>query len=134
MVKDASAEHRKEFSASELTIGIKCGASDTTSGIVSNPATGVAADRIIGCGGRVIFGETTEIIGAEHILGKRAANKKVSDSLYEIVSRMEKEGNRMRVNIRGSQPRLKTSEEDFRASRRNRLVHYIRQAVRHWST
>jgi altronate dehydratase large subunit len=104
MAHEASSEHRKEFSVAELTIGVKCGASDTTSGIASNPAAGHAADLIVESGGRVIFGETTEIFGAEHILARRAISKEVASRVYEIANRMEKEGMRMGVDIRGSQP------------------------------
>ena len=104
MAHEASSEHRKEFSVAELTIGVKCGASDTTSGIASNPAAGHAADLIVENGGRVIFGETTEIFGAEHILARRAISKEVASRVYEIANRMEKEGMRMGVDIRGSQP------------------------------
>ncbi|MFP4545799.1 MAG: UxaA family hydrolase, partial [Methanomassiliicoccales archaeon] len=104
MSQEASSCHRKEFDLSELTLGIKCGASDTTSGIASNPASGHAADRLIGDGGRVIFGETTEIIGAEHILARRARDQRVSDRLYEVVNRIEEWGIKTGVDIRGSQP------------------------------
>lgn len=104
MAHEASSEHREEFSVAELTIGVKCGASDTTSGIASNPAAGHAADLIVESGGRVIFGETTEIFGAEHILARRAISKEVASRVYEIANRMEKEGMRMGVDIRGSQP------------------------------
>jgi altronate dehydratase large subunit len=104
MAREASSEHRKEFSVGELTVGVKCGASDTTSGIASNPATGRAADLMVENGGRVIFGETTEIFGAEHILARRAISKEVASRVYEIADRMEKEGMRMGVDIRGSQP------------------------------
>jgi len=104
MAREASSQHRKEFGVSELTVGIKCGASDTTSGIASNPAVGHAADLIVDSGGRVIFGETTEIFGAEHILARRAISKEVASKVYDIADRMEREGMRMGVDIRGSQP------------------------------
>jgi len=104
MAHEASSEHRKEFGVDELTVGVKCGASDTTSGIASNPATGRAADLMVENGGRVIFGETTEVFGAEHILTRRAISKEVASRVYEIADRMEKEGMRMGVDIRGSQP------------------------------
>jgi altronate dehydratase large subunit len=68
-----------------LTVGLKCGLSDTTSGIASNPATGIAADRVIESGGTVIFGETPELIGAETILAKRAANPEIAEKLNRVV-------------------------------------------------
>jgi len=104
MAQQASLQRRKGFGVSELTVGMKCGASDTTSGIASNPAAGCAADLVVENGGRVIFGETTEIFGAEHILAKRAIDRGVASKVYEISERMEKEALRMGVDIRGSQP------------------------------
>jgi altronate dehydratase large subunit len=104
MTQEASAEERRAFDLSNLTIGIKCGASDTTSGVASNPASGIAADRLIDAGGTVIIGETTEIIGAEHIMARRAVNKEVADRLLHIVGRIEEEGIKTGVDIRGSQP------------------------------
>lgn len=104
MAQEASMASRKPFDQSNLTVGIKCGASDTTSGVASNPATGYTADMIVDEGGRVIIGETTEIIGAEHILAKRAKNEKVAKRLLQIVDRIEEEGIKTGVDIRGSQP------------------------------
>lgn len=104
MAKEASEIERKEADLSALTIGIKCGASDTTSGIASNPVSGMAADMLIDRGGRVIIGETTEIIGAEHILARRAVSEEVAGRLLEIVENIEREGINTGVDIRGSQP------------------------------
>lgn len=104
MSQIASTSRREEFDVSNLTVGIKCGASDTTSGVASNPATGQAADTLIDMGGRVIIGETTEIIGAEHIMAGRAKNEAVAKRLLEIVERIEEEGIKTGVDIRGSQP------------------------------
>jgi altronate dehydratase large subunit len=104
MSQIASTSRRKEFDVSNLTVGIKCGASDTTSGVASNPATGQTADTLIDRGGRVIIGETTEIIGAEHIRAKRAKNEAVAKRLLEIVERIEEEAIKTGVDIRGSQP------------------------------
>ncbi len=104
MAQEASSCTRKAFDLSNLTVGIKCGASDTTSGLASNPTSGHAADMIIDRNGTVIVGETTEIIGAEHIMAKRAKNEKVAKRLLDIVNRIEEEGIKTGVDIRGSQP------------------------------
>lgn len=89
---------------SELIIGVKCGGSDATSGLASNPALGAAADKLIGHGGGVVIGETTEIIGAEHVLASRCVSTEVSDKLYHIVDRFEKEVERMGADMRGGNP------------------------------
>lgn len=104
MVRYASEIKRKPVDLSGLTLGIKCGASDATSGIAANPATGAASDTIIDKGGTVIFGETTEFMGAEHILARRAVSKAVAGRIFEIVNRMENRAKATGVDIRGAQP------------------------------
>lgn len=99
-----SCEEKKEADLSDLVIGIKCGASDATSGIASNPATGAVVDKIVKEGGKVIFGETTEVIGAEHVLVKRASNKEVGNKILRKVNEMERRAKFMGVDMRGSQP------------------------------
>jgi len=104
MAIEASRIKREEFPDSELVIGVKCGASDTTSGLASNPATGAACDLLIDNGGTCIFGETTEFIGAEHILSRRAATPQVANKIMDIVARMEKRAMSMGFDIRGGNP------------------------------
>ncbi len=104
MVRYASEIKRKPVDLSGLTLGIKCGASDATSGIAANPATGAASDTIVDKGGTVIFGETTEFMGAEHILARRAVSKAVAGRIFEIVNRMENRAKATGVDIRGAQP------------------------------
>ena len=72
---------RTETPASELVLGLQCGGSDAWSGVTSNPALGVAADKLVALGGTVILSETPEIYGAEHLLFARAASEAVSDKL-----------------------------------------------------
>jgi len=104
MVKFAKEYKRESFDLSKLVIGIKCGASDTTSGIASNPAIGIAADKIIDSGGTVIFGEITEIIGAEHILAKRAESKEVSEKILNTVRQLELKVKSLGIDLRGCNP------------------------------
>jgi len=99
-----SAERKKPVDVSNIVVGIKCGSSDATSGLSSNPSTGYASDKIVNCGGTVIFGETTEFLGAEHVLAERAVNKDVADKLLGIVDSMEKRAASMGVDMRGGQP------------------------------
>jgi altronate dehydratase large subunit len=104
LIIKASQIKRTSVPASELRFGIKCGASDTTSGLISNPATGAAVDLLLDNGGSCIFGETTEFIGAEHILAKRAISLGVSQQLLEIVKRMEERAIAAGTDMRGGQP------------------------------
>jgi altronate dehydratase large subunit len=104
LVAEAGALERTAFSLADMVVGIKCGASDTTSGLISNPVIGVVADKVVDAGGTVIFGETTEIMGAEHMLAQRAVTKGVARRVYAIVERMEAKATRAGVDMRGSNP------------------------------
>jgi altronate dehydratase large subunit len=104
MVTEAAKATREPCEDAELLMGIKCGASDTTSGLAANPATGKACDMLIDNGGSCIFGETTEFIGAEHILIRRAATPEVARKIKDIVTRMEQRAIAMGADMRGGQP------------------------------
>ena len=93
MVEEASLLQKEEFPMSELIIGTECGGSDPTSGLAANVLIGELSDRIVAEGGTSILSETTEFIGAEHILASRAARAatpEVRDRIFEIVHRYEK--------------------------------------------
>lgn len=104
MLREASRMKRVPCDLKGLTLGIKCGLTDTTSGITSNPATGIAADMLVASGGTVIFGETPEIIGAEHILVKRATSREVEEKLYRLVNQCEERVRTSGMDIRGANP------------------------------
>ncbi len=95
---------RKPVPVSHLAMGIKCGSSDTTSGLVSNPAAGKASDLLLAQGGAVIFGETTEFIGAEHLLARRAVSGEVASKIFHIVTRMEERVKALGFDMRGGNP------------------------------
>jgi altronate dehydratase large subunit len=90
MVLEASHARRQPFGLDRLSIGVKCGASDPTSGIAGNPVVGYLFDRIVEAGGTAFFGETTEIIGAEHILAKRGISEEVSKRILEVALEAER--------------------------------------------
>ena len=103
-VEHAERFKRQSFDLSNLTVGIKCGSSDATSGIVSNPAVGLAIDRLIDEGGTAIFGEITEMIGAEHVLARRAKTPEVAEQILKVVHELEEKIKSLGVDIRGSNP------------------------------
>lgn len=90
MVAEASLLQKEEFPISELIVGTECGGSDPTSGLAANPVIGQMSDLVVAAGGTSILSETTEFIGAEHILARRAATPQVHDRIFEIVHRYEK--------------------------------------------
>jgi len=104
MVREASKKERSWHSLSKIVLGLKCGSSDTTSGLAPNPALGVASDYLVENGGTSIVGEVTEFIGAEHIIAKHGANGKISNQILELVKRMEERAKSVGVDIRGGQP------------------------------
>ena len=69
---------RRPVGAGALRLGLNCGGSDAWSGVTANRVLGIAADRLVACGGTAILGETPEIHGAEHLLTGRAASPEVA--------------------------------------------------------
>ena len=104
MTRDASRLERTLCSAADLVLGLKCGSSDTTSGLFPNPALGIASDLLVKAGGTSILGETTEFIGAEHLLAARARNKTIGKEIIELVRRMEDRAKAVGCDMRGGQP------------------------------
>ncbi len=104
MLSSISGQQREEIDDSRLIIGVKCGASDTTQGIVANPAIGAMCDLLIDAGGTCIFGETPEMLGTEHILCRRAASEQICSQICELVSDVEKRASMLGVDIRGANP------------------------------
>ncbi|BEU88879.1 UxaA family hydrolase [Selenomonas sp. TAMA-11512] len=89
MVQEAGMQQREEFDIGELIVGMECGGSDPTSGLAANPTIGEMSDRLVDLGGTTILSETTELIGAEHILARRAKNEEVKRRIFEIIHRYE---------------------------------------------
>ncbi|ADI26563.1 UxaA family hydrolase [Geobacillus sp. C56-T3] len=104
MVQDASTVMREPFDVSELIVGTECGGSDACSGLSANPAVGYVSDMIVDRGGTVVLAETTELIGAEHLLASRAVNDRVAKRVYEVIEAMEKRAIMMGVDIRTGNP------------------------------
>jgi altronate dehydratase large subunit len=104
MVEDMSRLQREEVDISNIILATNCGGSDATSGLSANPALGYCSDVIIKEGGTVLLGETTELIGTEHILASRAKDEKVKNNILNIVKGLENEFIKLGVDIRGANP------------------------------
>jgi (2R)-sulfolactate sulfo-lyase subunit beta len=83
-VQFASELQREECSISDLWVSTKCGESDTTTGLASCPTVGNMYDKLIPHGIYGVFGETSEITGAEHLAKARAINKAVGEKWYKV--------------------------------------------------
>lgn len=103
-LQDASEIQRTPVERHEVMMSIKCGESDTTSGLGACPTTSQAVDRTVAAGGTVLFGETTELTGGEHLIAKRCINDDVRDKFMaffdDYLATVEEQG----VDLLGSQP------------------------------
>ena len=104
MAQDASLLQREKFPISELIVGTECGGSDQTSGLASNPLIGEACDRLVDMGATAVLSETTEFIGAEHILARRGRTPEVSRRIYDIVHRFENSLKLVGEDVRDGNP------------------------------
>lgn len=104
MLQDAGEAERVPVQLNELVLSVKCGESDTTLGIAGNPALGRAVDHLIDGGATVIFGETSELTGGEHLIADRCATPQVREAFLKTyrayVEFIEGTGS----NLFGSQP------------------------------
>ena len=82
-VQWSSELRREECGIEDLWISVKCGESDTTSGLASNPTVGNLMDKLEPLGVHLCFGETSELTGAEHVCAERAAAPEVRDNFLK---------------------------------------------------
>lgn len=90
MVEQAASAERTPCDVERLIVGVKCGGSDTTSGLAGNPAVGAFADQLVDLGGSIIMMEPIEAIGAEEALARRAVNDEVRDKILRWIGNEEK--------------------------------------------
>ena len=83
-VQWASEKQRIECPLSDLWISVKCGESDTTSGLASNPTVGNLMDKLEPYGVHLCFGETSEITGAENVCAARAKDEKAKKKFLDV--------------------------------------------------
>ena len=102
--RELSRQRRVSLPLSRLFIGLECGRSDPSSGIVANPLIGALTDAVIAGGASAVFGETLEWLGAEHLLMRRAASPAVADALRDAVLRRERLASSQGVDLLGNNP------------------------------
>ena len=103
-LKRSKEAERSPCRISDLLVALECGGSDPTSGLAANPVMGAAVDELIAAGGTAILSETTEFIGAEHILAGRAVNSSVNKDIIHIVKNIEQAARHMGSDIKGGNP------------------------------
>jgi (2R)-sulfolactate sulfo-lyase subunit beta len=101
----ATALHRTEAPLKDLWVSTKCGESDTTSGCGANPTVGNAFDKLYPHGTTLVFGETTELTGGEHLVAKRCRSPEVKERFMMMFDRYQEVINRHKTSdLSDSQP------------------------------
>jgi (2R)-sulfolactate sulfo-lyase subunit beta len=90
MVKHASRLKRTKADLVELWVSTKCGESDTTSGLASCPTVGNAFDKLWENGNTLVFGETSEITGGEHLVAARCRTPEIASQFMAMFDRYQR--------------------------------------------
>ena len=104
MQRNAALEKRTPISMPQLTVGLECGGSDVTSGLIGNPCLGAFTDHLIDNSGTAIFSEPVECLGAEAILMARATTSEVGEALLRAVSRRDQIAKELGTDLLGANP------------------------------
>jgi (2R)-sulfolactate sulfo-lyase subunit beta len=104
LLQDASELRREPIERRELVISIKCGESDTTTGLGSCPTVAQVVDRHVQDGGTVIFGETSELTGGEQLIAARCASDDVRARFQAMYDGYIREIESSGADLLGSQP------------------------------
>jgi altronate dehydratase large subunit len=91
LLQHASMVERVPMTPADLIVGTECGGSDATSGLASNPITGIAGDRLIEDGGTYMISELGELLGCSEILARRAASDEVAEEVRNAIAEAERQ-------------------------------------------
>ena len=104
-LQHASELRREERPLKDLWVSTKCGESDTTSGCGANPTVGNAFDKLYPHGATLVFGETTELTGGEHLVAARCRNDEVRKKFQFVFDRYQQVIDRHKTSdLMDSQP------------------------------
>jgi len=104
-VQAAGEQQRVECPITDLWVSCKCGESDTTSGLATNPTVGDAFDKLDAAGCTLLFGETTELTGGENLVADRCATPEVRQRFQFFFDRYAQLVDRHKTNdLCDSQP------------------------------
>ncbi len=104
MVHKCSEYHRETVDLAKLVMSVKCGESDTTSGLASNPTVGKVVERVVAADGTVIFGETSEITGGENYVGERMKTEELKQQWFDTFNAYQDFIKSTGADLLGSQP------------------------------
>ena len=104
-VQWASELRREPVDLKDIWVSVKCGESDTTSGLASNPTVGNALEKLVAMGATCSFGETSEITGAEMVCKSRGATPKIGEQFMQAFNAYQKMIDDNKTDdLSGSQP------------------------------
>jgi (2R)-sulfolactate sulfo-lyase subunit beta len=89
MVRHATGLKKTRAPLEELWVSTKCGESDTTSGLASCPTVGNAFDKLWENGNTLVFGETSEITGGEHLVAARCRTPEIREKFMAMFNRYQ---------------------------------------------
>lgn len=104
LVEKCSEFRREEVDLGKLFVAVKCGYSDASSGMAGNPVVGYVFDRVCQAGGTAMFSETTEVIGAEHIVAERFPDPAQRARFLACVRKIEEDAKATGQDIRSINP------------------------------
>lgn len=100
----AEAIDRVPVAITDLVIGLECGGSDATSGLITNPTVGRFSDRLLAEGATAVFSEPVELIGCEAMLDERAVSRDVALGIRRLTSHYAQIADSAGVNLVGINP------------------------------
>ncbi|SFO94994.1 (2R)-sulfolactate sulfo-lyase subunit beta [Salibacterium halotolerans] len=103
-VQWASELQKEPVELKDLTVSIKCGESDTTTGLGSCPTVSQAVNRLVDAGATVFFGETSELTGGENLIADRMATPELKERFMAVYNDYINEIESQAVDLLGSQP------------------------------
>jgi (2R)-sulfolactate sulfo-lyase subunit beta len=104
LLQDATEHQREQIPLSELVISTKCGESDTTSGLGSNPTVGRFCEWVVADAGTFFFGETSELTGGEHLVAERCDDPKEREKFQRLFDEHQRIILEQEADLLGSQP------------------------------
>lgn len=104
LVQKASEMKREQVDLSEIIFSVKCGESDTTSGLAANPTVGKVIERAVAAGSTAMFGETTELTGGENIVADRMKTPALKEKFMKIFNDYAAFVDAQDADLLGSQP------------------------------
>ncbi len=103
-IQQAGELQKESIDVSELVISTKCGESDTTNGLASNPVVGNVIERLLKSGATVMFGETSELTGAEQIIADRFKSGEEKEKFWNVYREYVGFIEEQHAHLLGSQP------------------------------